>query len=106
MKERIETPLSLRAVPYRPWSGKIPLTAPAGSDVVRCVLGKISDDPSRNSWRSSPLSVAGFQWLDPKSIGAAVEAPAIVALIGPALGEINPWAAAKFDQTAIIPIAK
>ena len=36
--------------------------------------------------------IAGFQYDPPNSIGAAVDAPAIALLMGPALGATMPWA--------------
>src|SRR3954454_16947913 len=89
------TPLSLRATPYRFSLGKPPPNVPRGTVVVRWVLGMISSEPRRNSGRSRPLRLAGFQYVDPKSTGAAVEAPAIARLIGPAPGLINPCPGAE-----------
>jgi hypothetical protein len=55
------TPLSLRAVPNRFVGGNRPPIAPAGSELCRWMLGKTRAEPSRNSWFSRPLKIAGFQ---------------------------------------------
>ncbi len=62
----------------------------SGSQGPGRVVLEADGDAVRNSERKRPLRIAGFQSLPPKSTGAAVEAPAIERLIGPAPGTIRP----------------
>src|SRR5689334_702466 len=101
--------------------GKIPLLPPvlparavggtpgpnelAATRLEIVVRGASSSKPNSVSLRPRALIVAGFQYNAPRaSIGAAVEAPPIDRLIGPAPVSIRPiWAAAGRDRrTAVV----